>query len=638
MNGGRERSPWNGPRAVGPGLLAFALVAALLATGGLIVDRFVLEAEWWQVRHTVTAEPVAPQAGLGPPAGPLAVSWQRTAQVRRGPLAGYGTVAYDVAQGQVVTASGRGLEVRDARSGAERWSYRRTGWTMLGWSSTGSRLIGYFERDGHRGERQMVGFDALSGGVMWRRTGDRPAATPRTTLRWPAGSGVVLTTDQDRRILRGRSADDGKKLWTRRLPGGCRLFEDASHPSGGTEKLAGLALDCAGNTRLLAIEPAKGKVRWVRSLGSTESPEVRMLDGVMLAFDGTALRAYDGEGTQFAVWNGDEVCVDAMCPAVVVDGHLIIVQRPDEAERGASRMESVEVSSGRTDWSRDVPGYVALTTAAGRVYGLRPKLDKRLLPAGVDIVEPGDGRTTTVPAPFAMDPVLGGPRPWLAAAGGLLYVAVPEAAPRPSGSARLLALRGGADGLGPAELGGVAEADWPDACGLLEDTDLADAHLTGKYVTEPGRATPGGVGLPRPVSCTYELKEPPTPAKAPESPRPSKSPSEKPSEEPSPSPSATPSKEGNGWGARGFTVTVKWVAPAAPNASAMLQTLQSTQSKARRRTDVGGDEAYEIGPAAGMIALRVDRYIVMIDASRPPGAAARLSRAVAKHLPQPARR
>ncbi|GAA2451948.1 hypothetical protein GCM10010191_82750 [Actinomadura vinacea] len=633
------------------GVLSGALVVTVVA---VLAGRFVLQAEWWQVRHSVTAEPVAPQAALGPPPGPLAVSWQRSAQVRRGTLAGLGSVSYEVAQGQVVTASGLGLEVRDARTGGERWSYRRAGWTMLGWSATRSRLVGYFERTGHRGERQTVGFDALSGGVMWRRAGaERPAAATRTTLRWPGGSGVVLTTDKTRRTLYGRSADDGSKRWTQKLPAGCRLFEDAAHASDGAEELSVLALDCAGRSRLAAVEPSDGRLRWTRSLGSQESPEVRALDGVTLAFDGTALRAYDKDGSQVAVWNGDEVCGDTMCPAVLVRGRLIVVYRPGGARDGG-RMESIEVASRRSEWARDVPGYAAVTEAGGRVYALRPRLDERLLPAGVDVVDPAGGARTTVPAPFAMDPARTGVRPWLAAAGGLLYVAVPEAAPRPTGSARLVALRGGFAGPGPAELGGVAEADWPDACGLLKGPDLAAAHLDGEYTAKPGRATLGGVRLPRPVTCTYEIEgadlvDPPGPIVSPGgtarpgpdereredlSQRPDRSRPQDSAEPPeSPEPRDRQGREQR-WGKRGLTVTVKWVAPTSHTASALLQTLQATQSQARRRTDIGGDEAYEIGPTAGTVALRVDRYIVMVEASQPPGAATRLARAAVARLPQ----
>jgi hypothetical protein len=633
------------------GLLCGALVVTL---GAALVGRFVLQAEWWQVRHHVTGAPAVPQSALGPPPGPLAVSWERSAQARSGALAGFG-VAYRIAQGQMITASARGLEAADARTGADRWSYRRAGWTMVGWTATGRRLVGYFERMGHRDERQMVAFDAISGGLMWRRDGSEwPAGASRSTLRWPGGSGVAVTTDEQRSVLYGRSADDGTGEWTLKLPARCRLFEDASHPADGVETLSVLALDCPDRSRLMAAEPGTGRVRWVRSLGSAEAPEVRVLDGVVLVFDGTALRAYRKDGRRLATWNGDEVCGDAMCPAVLHDGHLLVAYRPDGASDGEGRLESIEVGSGRSAWRRDGPAYAAVTEAGGRIYALRPKLDERLLPAGIDVIPPGGGEAATVPAPFAIDPALTGMRPWLAGAGGMLYVAVPEAVPRPTGSARLFALRGGRSGPGPAELGGVALDEWPDACSLVTEPDLAASHLEGTHTTRPGwSAAFGEVRLPHPVSCTYEMTDTdpediPSPGPVPEEsatesgkpsePRESGEPSE-PGESGAPDPSAGPSGTASPgppeqrWGRRGLTVTVKWVAPTAASASALLDTLQATQSQARRRTDIGGDEAYEIGPTAGTIALRVDRYIVMVDASQPPGAATRLARAIADRLP-----
>ncbi|MFD0537822.1 hypothetical protein ACFQY7_32850 [Actinomadura luteofluorescens] len=84
-------------------------------------------------------------------------------------------------------------------------------------------------------------------------------------------------------------------------------------------------------------------------------------------------------------------------------------------------------------------------------------------------------------------------------------------------------------------------------------------------------------------------------------------------------------------------MSVRWVADTDAAAARMLETLQAAQAQARRRRDIGGDEAYEIGPTAGMIALRVGRCVVMVEANRPPGAAARLARAVAyrlRHLSQ----
>ncbi|MFD0685376.1 outer membrane protein assembly factor BamB family protein [Actinomadura fibrosa] len=677
MVGSRRRSGGRtglgGRVRLGLGLLSGALAVALCA---VLVDRYVLRAEWWQVRHTVTAEPIAPQSEVGPPPGPLATTWERATEMHHGPVAGYDSVAYDVAQGQVVTVSGRGLDVRDARTGADRWSYRRSGWTLLGWASTRSRLVAYFERDGRRGDRLLVGFDALSGGLLWRREGERPAAVARTTLRWPAGSAVVLTTDGARRELTGRSAEDGSPMWSRRLPDGCRLFEGAAHPSDAQETLAALALDCPGRSRLLAVDPLTGRIRWNRPLGSDESPEVSMLDGVTLAWDGKALRAFGQDGAQFAVWEGDGVCGDVMCPSVLASGRLVVAYHPEGTKPGGARLEAVEVPSGQVAWRRDVPDYAALAQAGGRIYALRPRLSELLLPAGVDLVAAADGATTTAPAPVTLDADLPGVRPWMAAAGGLLYVAAAEAPPRPEGSGRLVALRGGAAGTGPAELGGVPESGWPDACALLTKDDLATAHMDA-YVTEPTRASVGGVRLPHPVSCTYEPRDdrkkgskkradderrgdPSGEGRAGASPSATVAPGpstavpsleapatdEPETGEPGMGDLGMDDPETDGPGTdrpeaaepepvvRGLTVSVRWVADDPGTASRLLDGMQATQAQVRRRRDIGGDEAYEFGPTAGTIALRVGRVIVVVDADRPPGAAARIAHSVARRLQQ----
>ncbi|WP_242903221.1 outer membrane protein assembly factor BamB family protein [Actinomadura terrae] len=648
--------------------LALGLVAGAVAIAvcTVLTDRFVLHAEWWQVRHTVTAEPVAPQSAIGPPPGPLTASWERTIPMHHGPVAGYDSVAYDVAQGQVVVASGDGLEVRDARTGEGRWSYRRSGWTLLGWASTRSRLIAYFERDGHRGERLFAGFDALSGGLLWRREGERPAAASRTTLRFPAGAGVVLATDEERRTVSGRSAETGARVWERRLPGRCRLFEGAAHPSDAREKLAALALDCPGRSRLLALDPATGRIVFDQPLGSPESPEVAMLDGVTLASDGTALRAFGPKGALLAAWKGDTVCGDEMCPAVIADGRLVVVHHPegerkprrDEGAEGeddrptddeeadqerygdsAARMEAVDVSSGRSVWRRDAPAYAALAQAGDRIYALRPRLSEALLPAGIDIVSPGTGAGTTAPAPLAVDPDLPGVRPWMAAAGGLLYVAYAESPPRPKGRARLAALRGGATGAGPAELGGVPEADWPDACELLSGPDLATEHLDS-YVRRPTRARVGSVKIPNPVSCTYEPPEPGHPKKKDSGKKDKKVKKPKKSTEPSPSGTRSSGKASAGPSGtpdpakepiiRGLTVSIRWVAPDEGTAGRLLDALCSTQAQVRQRRDLG-DEAYQLGQTTGPIALRVGRVIVVVDTDRPPGAAARVAYRLQHH-------
>ncbi|MFC4910511.1 PQQ-binding-like beta-propeller repeat protein [Actinomadura gamaensis] len=591
---------------------AAAVTAAVLAAGGSVAVRYLVTDGW--VRHTVTADPVADQPRLGPPPGPLTTGWTRTVALRGSAVAGHDTVAHEVADGQVVTAAGSGLSVRDARTGARRWEYRRSGWSLLGWTATDARIVAFLQRDGHPGEHEFLGFDALSGGLLWRSSDDRPATVSRATLHWPSGADTVLAASVDRRELSGRSTANGARRWKLKLPLGCRLYEDAPRPSDASPDLAALALDCAGPSHLLAVEPATGRVLWDRVLGADDAPEVSVRGHAVLVSDGTALRLYDNAGDQLVVWNDPDACGAGMCPSAL-SGDLLVVVRPLD---GGARTEAIDLRSGRVAWRRGTPAYAALTEAGGRLYALRPRLADGLLPAGVDLITPSNGDTVTAPVPFAVDPDLVGVRPWMAAAGGMLYISVPEAAPRPSGAARLVALRGAPSGPGPAELDGVPVTAWPDACTLLKPADLVTARLPVRAGT-PARAEVAKVRLPKPVACAYDVQDAPIPG-------PSAKPSAKPSRAPSgPAGAMRPAPDG-------ATVSVRWVAQNPDTAADLLASLQSTQAQARRRTDLTADDAYELGPSAGTIALRVKRYIVVVDAARPPGAAAHLARSVAQNL------
>ncbi|MBA9007967.1 outer membrane protein assembly factor BamB family protein [Thermomonospora cellulosilytica] len=585
------------------GLLAGALaVAAAVALTG----RYALRAEWWQVEHRVAAAPSVPLSDLGPSPGPLTVTWSRATPVHRGRLPGYSRVAYGLVHGQVVTVSGHGLDVRDARTGAARWSYRRSGWVLLGWAATGDRLAAYFEPDEGRDRRLMIGFDARTGRRLWQREGDEPAALARATLRWPAGSGVVVTTGGDRRTLRGRSAATGERLWRIPLRDGCVLSDSAAHASAADETLVVVTLACPGEGReqrhrLLAVDPGDGRVRWERPLGSSGPREVAVHGSVTLVSDDTTLYAYTRDGHRLLARHGEDVCGDDVCPAAVAGDRLVVVW-----DHGR-RIEAVEIPTGRTRWDRAAPGYLALTAAGGRVFGLRPRLAEGLLPAGVDAIDPGDGRTTTAATGLVVDPGLDGAVPWLAAAGGLLYVAAPQATPRPGGGARLAALHGGPSGRGTPELGGVPVEDWPDACSLLRPADLDATRLAG-YRSRPGRVTIGHLTPEDPVSCAYEPGLSLYPEDAGES--------------------VLPAAEAD---PREVTVGVKWVATDAASASALLGALRDTQTQVRPRAGLG-DEAYELGPTSGTIALRVGRHIIGVYASRPTGTATQVARAVAANL------
>jgi hypothetical protein len=375
------------------------------------------------------------------------------------------------------------------------------------------------------------------------------------------------------------------------LPTGCALPEAASYASDGGDTVTAVALDCPDRSRILAVDPRTGRVRLDASYGAADPPEVVVRGSAVVVYDGAALHVYT-RGKEILSRSGDDACA-TMCPVAVDGGRLILVYRP-AGDKG-HRMEAVDLNSGRTLWSRDVPEYAAVTVSGGRLYALRPSLAQNLLPAGIDVVDLAGGIVTTVPTPVVLTPRRDVIRPWLGTGGGLLYLSVPEASPRPFGAARLVALRGAGAGPGPEELGGVAASDWPDACGLLYKRDLEESgHRAADYRPRPEYARVGDVHLPQPVSCTYE----------------------------------PPGREQSAAAPR---VTVEWVADSPGTASGLLAALRATQGRARDIPGIG-DEAYELGTPSGTVAIRVGRYIVAVNAFQSPGMATRLARSAAAHL------
>jgi outer membrane protein assembly factor BamB len=582
------RSRWR----IVPGVMATVLGVVMC---GVLADHFVLQAEWWQVDRTVTHAPPPPLAGFGPPPGPVTTSWQLSTRVDRTDLPEFDRVAYSLVDGELVIVSGRGLDVRDARTGQERWHYRRDHWTLLGWARTGQSLIAYFERTGHRDNRLMVGLDAVSGTLLWRQRDEVPAATDRTTLRWPADGGVVMVTDEDRHALYGLSTATGGRLWTRHLSHGCLVPDAMPYASAADGGVAAFSLDCGTQDRILVIDSHTGHALFtVPSGGRTADAAVTVDAGVTAVFDGRGLSAYDRRGRRFFVRGGADVC-RVMCPMAVDDGHLLVAYGaaswPVEDASAMQRLESVDIAHGTSGWHRDLAGYTALTVAGGLVYGLRSHLVDPLLPAAIDVIDPSTGRGTSVPAPMVVRPGLGGVRPWLGSGGGLLYVALPAARPRPFGTARLLALRGRSRGLGPSALAGVRAVDWPDACTLLTSHDLPAG-----YSADPADTRVEGLRLQ--AGCTYRPRRH---GRVPDGPR-----------------------------AGVMSVTVQWVAADPGSASVLFAAARDTQGGASDPVKVG-DAAYSMGVPSGGVMMRVGRTIVTVTAGI-PGAATRLAAAVAARL------
>ncbi|MEV0406274.1 PQQ-binding-like beta-propeller repeat protein [Actinoallomurus sp. NPDC050550] len=571
-------------------------LTALLAVivGGVLADHFVLQAEWWQVNRTVTQAPQPPLGDLGPPATPVTTSWQLSTPVGDSDLPAYDRVAYSIVDGQLVIVSGHGLDVRDARTGEERWHYYRAEWSMLGWARTGQVLVAYLERTGHRGNRLMVGLDAVHGTLLWRQRGDVPSVIDRTTLRWPAAGGVVFVTEDGRHTLYGRSATTGRRLWTKRLPHGCLLPEAVPYASDSSESIAAFSIDCGARDRVLVVDPRKGVTRFTVLTRNTARSAIAVGGDVTVVFDGSSLQAFDGRGHPFLRRAGQDVCHN-MCPVAVTAGHLLVAYETGQRSEDATptrRLESVDIATGASSWYRDMPGYTALSVAGGLVYGLRSRLADPLLPAGVDVIDPVSGNGTTVPIPVVLRAGLDGVRPWLAAGGGLLYVAAPAARPRPFGAARLVALRGGMRGEGPPELAGVPPHRWPDACSLLPKRDLPHG-----YAGEPTPATVDGLRLP--AGCTFRPHH------------------------------------GHGRDSDGpqretgvLSVTVQWVAADTRTAEALFGAARDTQNGTQVRA---GDQAYATGTSSGTVVMRVGSTVVTVSSGL-PDTATRLAAVVAARL------
>lgn len=582
---------------------AFGALAALVA-GSLLVNLFVLRAEWWQVDHTTTPAPQPLLYDLGPPAGPLAASWRLGTPVRDSDLPAYDRVVYRIVDGQVVVASGHGLDVRDAGTGGPRWHYRRAGWSLLGWSSTQGRvLVAYLERTGHRQDRQMVGLDAVSGALLWRLRGVHPAAVERTALRWPSGAGVTIVTGHH--TLTGRSATSGGRLWSHRLPPGCALLDGVPYGSGSSESVAAFALDCRSGDGVLAVDPRSGRTLWRKPAANAA---ITVTGDAAVVYDDKGLHAYDRAGREFVTRTGADLC-HPMCPAQAVGGRLLIaLNAPD------GRLESIDIATGTVQWHHDTrhAGYVALTSAGGRVYALREQVGDALLPAGIDILDATSGKGSTVPVPVVERSGLSGAQSWLSAGGGLLYVAAPLAVPRPFGAARLTALHAAAAGNGPAELGGVPSADWPDACSLLSSRDLP-----GRYEARPVTTRFAGPRLT--VGCTYRPTTrhdvdggPRTRGKDPESGKAAQR-------------DAAARRDG-----AALTVSVQWVGRDQAQVTGLFAEARNTQPNAHRLTGVG-DEAYDLGTPSGTVTFRVGRVIVTVTAPR-SDTATKLARAITARL------
>ena len=570
--------------------LAVAFVGVLvLAALVVVVNRYVLQQEWWQSEHVTTTQAPGALTTTGPPPGPLTSTWQASAEIKPTGMAQFDQISYGIVANQIVTTTARGLDVYDARTGGLRWYYHRTGWSLLGWSATGNVIIGYYERLSDRSTHVMIGFDAGSGDERWRSTTVTPPVVDQSRPRWPAWHGAVMVAHGRREWL-GLDPHTGRTRWTARVPAGCAVPGVGANAMAGGGPVSALVAECRVHGRLrarvLAIDPENGKTLWHRNLDDSTDVSVDSRGGITEVWDGETLRLFTRDGHPLLTRSGDQVCSDATCPYAIVGGTMVVAVGGDHWT-----LLGVDTSSGEVRWRRKTGHIDQMISDGFRVYALRTRLTDTLLPAAADVLDPTSGKGHVVPLPFTYRQ--SDATPWLGVGGGLLYVGYPVPTLGERGGMRLAALRAAPSGPGPDTLGGVRPSVWPDACRLLTAADMRETFPGDSYDRRAKRIEVGGVRPGAATSCTY-----------------------------------VPDSEG----AARPGVTVRWVAQTPREAHALLRSLRLDYADAKALPRVG-DEAYDLGSLSGEAVVRVGRYILSVSVGRESGGTStRLARQAADRL------
>ncbi len=154
---------------------------------------------------------------------------------------------------------------------------------------------------------EVVAIDAKSGSIAWRFTANGRVDTPPTIHK-----GLCLFGAKSGRVYCLR-ADDGRLVWQRRVapldeqivaygqlespwpvPGSVLVVDDVAYFAAGRQSLAD------GGIFIFAVEPASGKINWVRRLNSV--PQTNLYDCSALEFDNFDLLNRQGDGLAMSRW------------------------------------------------------------------------------------------------------------------------------------------------------------------------------------------------------------------------------------------------------------------------------------------------------------------------------------------------
>jgi outer membrane protein assembly factor BamB len=396
----------------------------------------------------------------------------------------------------VLPVSGGDLVARDPGTGRAEWKVAPDrGWRFSGDAVIGSRLYAYMTTPNESLAR-FAAYDLGTGQVAWR-------SELGVDLYRGIGLQQVMFTSRGivvqlgaANLLYGLRLSDGKGTRLASLPFSC--------PGGDSMATPGAAiflLECAGGGVVLdSVDPATGRVSWQRVLPDRRAGAYPLdledtSGGDVVAEAGTTVRIFTSGGRLIATRVPPTSCPGS-CMIGSAGSAGAIVLGAD-----ANVVQGIDLATGRVQWQRagalfsnqstsvDLGGTM-FAVAGPAVIGDRSKP----LPVLVVALQIATGRSSVIPLPVASG---GEDRPLAGTADGLLLVEIPGAknpfitAFRPEDAAT----------AGPAALGGVAAARWPDACTLLSPADLR--FIAPGYVSSPVPAVLSGVTWPKPATCAY---------------------------------------------------------------------------------------------------------------------------------------
>ncbi|MFF4625559.1 outer membrane protein assembly factor BamB family protein [Nonomuraea jabiensis] len=363
------------------------------------------------------------------------------------------------AHGLVVATGQRTVEVRDPRTGAVRRVVAAPPEPLTGLGAAAGMLVMATEVP-DSADQFLYAYKLADGEYIWKQTITDVVDNAGPPIMVTEHAVVAVGREKKGKVpIRSIDVRDGRTLARVVRPAGCRPSSQ-----GAATRLVVFAEECKDGIRVTAMEPNTMRQVWTRPLTS-----LRRL--------GDATDSWPGVGLQVSAEGITRVRVDGDDFVFTQDGRLL----PPPSARPT-------LDSPLDRWSQPLELGEPPAPAAERegFDSARP------LPAYLTSIESGSGRLGTFPLDI---PASAGQL--LAATGDLALVYVED-----ESSGHITAYRRVRGQLpGPAALGGVDPAAWPDACTLLTAHDLR--ILADGYRPVPHRWALGDLTLPKPAACDW---------------------------------------------------------------------------------------------------------------------------------------